>query len=91
MSLRDELEKLREVARSLNNAKFDVELPALKKFVDNLNILRDIKPPEDFLQELLIKFLGGEENFSRRELKALPFLIYEREITLSDVKKFCRS
>lgn len=87
MSLRDELKNLRDVARRLNVAKFDFEMPALKNFVDGLETLDNVKPPENFLRELLTKFLRGEEKFSRREIRSLPFIIFEPTITLDGVKK----
>ena len=33
------------------------------------------------------KNLRGEKNFSAREVRALPFIIYAREITLRDTEK----
>ena len=88
MSLRDEIENLRDVARRLDAAKFDFNMSALEKFADTLDAkATSHKPDTDFLKKLSAKFLRGDYDFSRRELKNLPFIIYGNEITSEGVRK----
>ena len=88
MSLRDSILGLRNAARSLNAATFNPEMNALKILADNLgDKIFSCDPPEDFLKKLLEKFLRGEKNFTRREFKALPFIIFEGAINFEDTKK----
>ena len=88
MSLRDSILSLQNVARRLNAATFNPEMHALKNFADRLgDKIFSYDPPEDFLKKLLKKFLRGEKNFTRREFKALPFIIFEGAINFDDTKK----
>lgn len=90
MSLPDAIKKLHDVAKTLSTAKFDPKLDALKKFVDSITITKTVTPTGDVLAELVAKFLRGDENFSRRELRNLPFIIYASEITVDDAAKILR-
>ena len=90
MSLRDAIKNLREVARTLNAAKFDPKLDALKKFLDSITIDKPVDVPADVLNRLLEKFLRGEVDFTRRELRYLPFIIYKPEITDDGAKNILR-
>ena len=89
MSLRDAIKNLREVAKKLNAAKFDPKLDALKKFVDSIEITTPAEPPVEFLNQLLAKFLRRED-FTRRELRSLPFIIYKPEVTFDGAKNILR-
>ena len=91
MSLRDSIKDLKNVARRLDNAEFTPEINALKNFVAKFDdkTFSD-KPPEDLLQETLNKFLRGEENFTRRERRTLPFIIFDNKITFDGAKKILR-
>lgn len=87
MSLHDSIKELRNVAKHLDAAKFNPQINALEKFLDGVKFGKPVKPLEDVLKMLLQKFRNGDENFSAREIKNLPFIIYEPEITSHDVKK----
>lgn len=81
MSLRDEIKDLRNIARILDRTNFNFEMNALEKFLYGIKVDKPAEPPEDILKPLLAKFLSGERNFSSRELRHLPFIIYEPKIT----------
>ena len=81
MSLRDAVKDLKKVARHLDVANFNLQMNALENFLDGIKVDKPAKPPEEVLKKLLSKFLRGERNFSSRELRALPFIIYESSIT----------
>ena len=87
MSLRDAVKDLRKVAKILDAATFEPQMNELEKFLNGIKIDAPALPPADFLKKLLEKFLRGDENFSSRELKTLPFIIFEPPITLSDTEK----
>ena len=87
MSLHDSVKDLRNVAKHLDAAKFNPQINELEKFLDGVEFDKPVKPPADVLKMLLQKFRNGDENFSAREIKNLPFIIYEQEITSHDVKK----
>ena len=84
MSLPDAVRDLKKVTKTLDAAKFNFEPIALKNFLDGIKIEKPAMPPENTLKKLLEKFLRGEENFSAREIRDLPFIIHEPEITSSD-------
>lgn len=79
--LRGAIRDLRNVARRLDAATFNPDMNALTKFVEGLKIVPPAQPPEDVLKPLLAKFLRGERDFSSREIRVLPFIIYEPSIT----------
>ena len=86
--LRGAIKDLRNVARRLDAATFNPDMSAIKKFVEELGDKEfTVTPPQDVRQKALEKFLRGDYNFMRRELRSLPFIIYEREITIGGVKK----
>ena len=91
MSLREAIDDLRGVKRRLDAATFTPEMNALKKLVDKLGTFG--KPvdvnPED-LKILSAKFLRGERDFSRRELKNLPYIIYDDAINFDGAKEILR-
>ena len=88
MSLRDAIKDLRGAAKRLNAATFNPQMNALAEFVDKLDGKGiTAAPPEDVRQKALEKFLRGDYDFTRRELKALPFIIYEGAINLDGVRK----
>ena len=90
MSLRDAIKNLRNIAKRLDNANFNPQMTALEKFLDGLKVDKPALPPEDVLEKLLQKFLRGEQNFSAREVRALPFIIHKPEITSHDTAKILR-
>lgn len=86
--LRGTIKDLQNVARRLEAATFNPDMSALKSFVDKLDTQSTTAtPPEDVRRKTLEKFLRGEEDFTPRELRSLPFIIHEDAITLDDVKK----
>lgn len=91
MSLHESIDDLRGVAKRLEAATFAPDMNALKIFVDELGTFG--KPvevnPED-LKILAAKFLRGERNFSRRELKNLPYIIYDDAINFDGAKEILR-
>ena len=88
MSLHDAIDDLRGAAKRLDKATFNPQMDALKKFVDKLDgKALSATPPPDVRQKALEKFLRGDNDFTRRERRALPFIIYESAITLDGVKK----
>ena len=90
MSLRDSIKDLRNAARRLDNANFNPQLNALEKFLDGIKVDKPAEPPRDVLEELLWKFRNGAEDFSAREIRALPFIIYESEITSHETSRILR-
>lgn len=85
--LRGAIRDLRNVAKRLDAATFNPDMNALKNFVDKLDKKgTEYKPSEDDRAKALDKFLRGDYDFTRRELRSLPFIIHEREITLDDAK-----
>ncbi len=91
MSLHDSIDDLRGVAKRLDAATFNPDMNAIKNFVDKLGTFD--KPvevnPED-LKILLAKFLRGERDFSSRELKNLPYIIYDDAINFDGAKEILR-
>lgn len=91
MSLHDSIDDLRGVAKRLDAATFNPDMNAIKNFVDKLGTFG--KPvevnPED-LKILLAKFLRGERDFSSRELKNLPYIIYDDAINFDGAKEILR-
>ena len=90
MSLRDAIKDLRNVAKTLDRANFNFEMNALEKFLDGIKVDKPAKPPEDVLKPLLEKILRGERDFSSREIRALPFIIYEPSITYRHITEILR-
>lgn len=91
MSLQEAIDDLCGAAKRLDKATFNPQMDALQKFVDKLDgKALSSAPPEDVRQKTLEKFLRGEDDFTRRERRALPFIIYEPTITLEGVKKIFR-
>lgn len=87
MSVHEAIKDLRGAAKRLDAATFNPDMNALQKFVDKLDtngITQE--PPPDVLKLLLEKFLRGDYDFTRRERKALPFIIYKDEITVDGVR-----
>lgn len=79
---------LRNVARRLDAATFNPDMNALKDFVDKLDKTDgEYKPPDDVREKALAKYLRGDYDFTNRELRDLPFIIHERELTIDDAKK----
>lgn len=92
MSLHDTIEELKAAAKRLDAAMFNPDMSALQKFADGLDVKGlSATPPEDVRQKALEKFLRGSDDFTNRELRALPFIIYEAAVTLDGVKKFYAS
>ena len=91
MSLRDSIKDLRNVARRLDAAKFNPQMNALEKFLNGIEVGKPVEPPEEVLKLVLEKFLRGERNFSSRELRALPFIIYDKQITSHDTAEILRA
>ena len=87
MSLRDAIRDLRNVARRLDVATFNSDMSALEKLLEGIKIDKPAKPPEDVLQKLLTKYLRGGRDFSSREIRSLPFIIYEPSITSNAVRE----
>ena len=91
MSLHDAIKELHAAAKPLNAATFNPDMSALQKFVDGLDVKGlSATPPEDVRQKALEKFLRGSDDFTNRELRALPFIIYETTVTLDGAKKILR-
>lgn len=85
--LRGAIRDLRNVAKRLDAATFNPEMNALKNFVDKLDKKgTEYKPSEDDRANALDKYLRGDYDFTRRELRSLPFIIHEREVTLDGAK-----
>ena len=95
MSLRDEIKNLRIVAK-IFKTEFNPQMNELEKFLDGKKIDVPPPPPEDVLKLLLAKFLRrkqyflSQEDFSSRELRSLPFIIYEPPIAPRDTLKILR-
>ena len=95
MSLRDEIKNLRGVAK-IFKAEFNPQMNELEKFLNGKKIDVPVQPPEDILKSLLAKFLQlknfflSREDFSARELRSLPFIIYEPPIAPRDTLKILR-
>lgn len=88
LDLRGSIKELRNVAKTLDATNFNFDLDAVKTFADKLDDrIIEARPPEEDLEKLLEKFLRGERNFSRKELKDLPYIIYKPEITRYHVEK----
>ena len=84
MSLHEAIADLRGTAKRLNAATFKPDMNALQKFVDTLEAGNvSATPPTDVRQRALEKFLRGDNDFTRRERRALPFIIYEGAINLT--------
>ena len=96
MSLLDEIKNLRRDVPKIFKAEFNPQMNELEKFLVGKIIDKPAPPPEDFLKPLLAKFLRPEDfflfpkEFSSRELRSLPFIIYEPPITSSDTAKILR-
>ena len=90
MSLQDAVKDLRRIAKTLDAVKFNPQMNALEKFLDGIKVDKPAEPPRDVLEEVLRKFLRGDYDFSARELRALPFIIYEPRITSRDTAKILR-
>lgn len=91
MSLRESIDDLRGVAKRLEAATFAPEMNAIKIFVDELGTFgKDYVPTPEDLEKLLVKFLRGERNFSRRELKNLPYIIYDDAINFDGAEEILR-
>ena len=90
MSLQDAVKDLRRVAKTLDAAKFNPQMNELENFLDGIKVDKPAEPPRDVLEELLRKFLRNEYNFSTRELRDVPFIIYEPRITSRDTAKILR-
>ncbi|MBD3878737.1 MAG: hypothetical protein SR1Q5_03510 [Quinella sp. 1Q5] len=87
MSLQDAVKDLRRIAKTLDAVKFNPQMNALEKFVDNLeDKVIERQPDKDILNKLLEKFLRGDYDFSWREEKILPQIIYKQEVNTEDVK-----
>lgn len=91
MSLRDAIKYLRAAAKRLDATTFNPQMNALAEFVDKLDTNGiTATPPPDVRQRALEKFLRGDYDFSRRERRALPFIIYESAVSLDGAKKILR-
>ncbi len=88
MSLHESIDDLRGVAKRLEAATFAPDMNALKIFVDELGTFgKDYVPTPEDLEKLLAKFLRGERDFSSRELKNLPYIIYDDAINFDGAKE----
>lgn len=90
LNLRGSIRDLRNVAKILDVANFNFSMNALEKFLDGIKVDKPAKPPDDILKPLLSKFLRGDYDFSSREIRNLPFIIYESPITYNDTIKILR-
>lgn len=91
MSLHDAIKDLRGAAKRLDAATFNPNMNALAEFVDKLDPNGiTATPPPDVLKQALEKFLRGDYDFTRREIRALPFIIYESAVSLDGAKKILR-
>ena len=90
LNLRGSIRDLRNVAKTLNAANFNFSMNALEKFLDGITVDKPAEPPEDILKPLLVKFLCGDYNFSSREIRNLPFIIYDSSITYNEAIKILR-
>lgn len=88
LDLRDSIRNLKSVVKTLDATNFNFNLNAVKTFADKIDAETiEKRPSEENLEMLAEKFLRGERNFSRQELKNLPYIIYKPEITLNHVKE----
>ena len=88
LDLRSSIRNLKSVVKTLDATNFNFNLNAVKAFADKIDVETiEKRPLEEDLETLLEKFLRGERNFSRQELKNLPYIIYKPEITLNHVKE----
>ena len=90
INLRDSIRDLRNVAKILDAVKFNFEMNALATFVDGIPVDKPAPPPEDILKPLLAKFLRGYRDFSSREIRALPHIIYDPALNVENVKEILR-
>ncbi|MBR1646520.1 MAG: hypothetical protein IJ685_07055 [Selenomonadaceae bacterium] len=90
MSLRDSIKDLRRVAKNLDAANFNPQMNALEEFLNGIEVDKPVEPPADVLKPLLEKFLRGERDFSSREIRALPFIIYDKQITSHNTAEILR-
>lgn len=91
MNVHDAIKDLRGAAKRLDAATFNPNMNALAEFVDKLDtngITQE--PPIEVRKRALEKFLRGIDDFTRREIRALPFIIYESAVSLDGVKKILR-
>lgn len=88
LDLRSSIRNLKTVVKTLEATNFNFNLNAVKTFADKIDVKTiEKRPLEEDLETLLEKFLRGVRNFSRQELKNLPYIIYKPEITLNHVKE----
>ena len=91
MSLHNAIDDLKAAAKRLDKATFNPDMRALQNFVDKLDGKGlSATPPEDIRQRVLEKFLRGDYDFTRRERRALPFIIYEGAITVDGAERLLR-
>lgn len=90
INLRDSIRDLRNVSKILDAVKFNFEMNALATFVDGIPVDKPAQPPEDVLKSLLAKFLRGYRDFSSREIRALPHIIYDPALNVANVKEILR-
>lgn len=90
INLRDSIRDLRNVSKILDAVKFNFEMNALATFVDGIPVDKPAQPPEDVLKPLLAKFLRGYRDFSSREIRALPHIIYDPALNVANVKEILR-
>ena len=88
LDLRGSIRNLKNVAKILDAANFNFNLDAVKNFADKLDAGTIAPRPSPIdLEQLLEKFLRGDKNFSRQDLKNLPHIIYHPKLTLNHAKK----
>ena len=90
INLRDSIRDLRNVAKILDAVKFNFEMNSLDDFLNGIEVDKPAPPSEDVLKPLLAKFLRGYRDFSSREIKALPHIIYDPALNVENVKEILR-
>lgn len=87
LDLRGSIRNLKIIAKTLDAASFNFNLDAVKNFADKLDDKAiEPRPPID-LEQLLEKFLRGDKDFSRQDLKNLPHIIYHPKLTLNHAQE----
>lgn len=88
LDLRGSIRNLKIIAKTLDAASFNFNLDAVKNFADKLDSKAiESRPTPIDLEQLLEKFLRGDKNFSRQDLRNLPHIIYHPKLTLNHAQE----
>lgn len=85
------MSEILNAVKNLYDFKFrqpqQIFLPEIEKIKAELERKVDVvKPPPKFeLEKIFNKWKSGDKNFSRREIKSLPFIIYDSRISINEV------